>query len=179
MERVTWEYLSSHSRYTCLESFRQAKELTLHECSFHTAADLCGFLAEFDKLEVLTLDRVHCLTSDAPRGYLDTWLDGKKCINPPSAKLRVVGVRGTPMDTILEWIISGIEQRKGSEIRASKITSAKLGGVGIMEAEVVGRFLKEVGEGLSELRVGFDQSFVERGGKFAPECTGPPTKGYA
>ena len=177
MERVTWEHLSSHSRYTCLASFRRTKELALRGCSFHTTADLCGFLAEFDKLEVLTLDRVHCLTSDAPRWYLDTWIDGKKCINPPSAALRVVGVRGAPMDTVLEWIMSGIEQRKGSGMGEAKITSVKLGGVGIMEAEVVGRFLKEVGEGLSELRVGFDQSFVERGGKFALQCTGPSTKG--
>lgn len=166
MERVTWEHLSSHSRYTCLASFRRTKELALRGCSFHTTADLCGFLAEFDKLEVLTLDRVHCLTSDAPRWYLDTWIDGKKCINPPSAALRVVGVRGAPMDTVLEWIMSGIEQRKGSGMGEAKITSVKLGGVGIMEAEVVGRFLKEVGEGLSELRVGFDQSFVERGDAF-------------
>ena len=176
VERMTWEYLSSHSRHAFLENFRQAKELTLRGCSFYTTANLCDFLAEFNKLEELTLDGVHCVKSDAPRWYLDAWLEGKKCINPPSSALRAVGIRGAPMDTILEWIMSGIEYRKETGVRGSRITSAKLGGVGIMEAEVVGRFLKEMGEGLDELRVGFDQSFVERGGKFALACIGPPTK---
>ncbi|KAL4079594.1 hypothetical protein J3A83DRAFT_4155198 [Scleroderma citrinum] len=169
IERVTWEYLSSHSRTTCLESFRRVKELVLRGCSFHTAADLCEFLAEFDKLEVLTLDGVHCMRSDAPRWYLDAWVDGKKCVSPPSNALRAVGMRGAPMDTVLEWIMSGIEYRKGIGMRGVGITSAKLGGVGIAEAEVVGRFLREVGESLSELRVGFDQSFVERGDAFTDQ----------
>ncbi|KAG6335710.1 hypothetical protein ID866_3390 [Astraeus odoratus] len=166
MERMTWEYLSTHSRSACLQCFRHARELALRGCFFHTTLDLCEFLAEFDKLEVLTLDGVHCLRSNAPRWYLDAWIDGKKCINPPSGALRAVGVRGAPMDTVLEWIMSGIDYRKGLDGNGTRITSVKLGGVGSLEAEVVGRFLKELGGSLSELRVGFDQDFVESGDPF-------------
>lgn len=164
LERVTWEYLSSRSRKACLESFRHVKELTLCGCTFRTAADMCEFLAEFDKLETLTLDGIHYSRLDPPQWYLDTWADGQKCIRLPPAALKAVGMRGAPMETVLEWIMSGIEYRK--ETNDTKITSVKLGGVGIAEAEVVGRFLREVGASLRELRVGFDQDFVERGDAF-------------
>ncbi|KAI6040924.1 hypothetical protein EDC04DRAFT_3060517 [Pisolithus marmoratus] len=160
LERVTWEYLSARSRKTCLESFRHAKELTLCGCSFRTAADMCEFLAEFDKLEALTLDGVHCSRLDAPRWDLDAWVDGQKCIRLPSAALKAVGMRGAPMETILELIMSGTHRED------TRITSVKLGGVGIAEAEVVGRFLREMGGGLRELRVGFNQDFVDRGDAF-------------
>ncbi|KAI6116297.1 hypothetical protein F5141DRAFT_1102460 [Pisolithus sp. B1] len=165
LERVTWEYLSSRSRKTCLESFRHVKELTLCGCSFRSAVDMCEFLAEFDKLEALTLDGVHCSRLDALRWHSDTWVDGQKCVRLPSAALKVVGMRGAPMETILEWIMSGIEHQKETD-NDMRITTVKLGGVGIAEAQVVGRFLGEVGGSLRELRVGFDQDFVERGDAF-------------
>lgn len=159
LERVTWEYLSSRSRKTCLESFKHVKELTLCGCSFRSPADMCEFLAEFDKLEALTLDGVRCSRLDA------TWVNAQKCVRLPSAGLKVVGMRGAPMETILEWIMSGIEHRKGTD-NDTRITTVKLGGVGIAEAQVVGRFLWELGGNLRELRVGFDQDFVERGDAF-------------
>ncbi|KAI6168344.1 hypothetical protein EDD17DRAFT_1465561 [Pisolithus thermaeus] len=165
LERVTWEYLSSRSRKTCLEGFRHVKELTLCGCSFRSAADMCEFLAEFDKLEGLTLDGVHCSRLDTLRWHSDTWVDGQKCVRLPSAALKVVGMRGAPMEAILEWIMSGIEHQKEND-NDTRITTVKLGGVGIAEAQVVGRFLGEVGGSLRELRVGFDQDFVERGDAF-------------
>ncbi|KAF9225884.1 hypothetical protein BS17DRAFT_777818 [Gyrodon lividus] len=159
MERVTWEYLSARSRAACLKPFKRVTKLTLRGFAFHTSSDMCGFLAEFDELEVLTLDGVHCAKMNTPRWFLDCPVNGESTIRSPSRVLKEVGIRGAPMEPILEWIMAGLQCQKV----VGGITRVRLGGVGALEADVIGKFLKEVGESLRKVHIGFNTDFIDRG----------------
>ncbi|KIJ61598.1 hypothetical protein HYDPIDRAFT_115759 [Hydnomerulius pinastri MD-312] len=163
MERVTWEYLSSRSRTACLRGFKGVQKLSLWGCSFHTSREMCGFLAEFEELEVLTLDGVDCAKMDTMRGVLDWGVGGERTVRPPSRKLREVGLRGAPMESVLEWIMAGLEYQREVGKVGPGITSLRLGGVGVLEADVVGRFLREIGASLRKVHIGFDTDFVNSG----------------
>ncbi|KAH7886895.1 hypothetical protein F5I97DRAFT_1807288 [Phlebopus sp. FC_14] len=169
MERVTWEYLSSRSRNACLENFKWAKKLTLRGCTFHTSKEMCDFLAEFDALEVLTLDGVYCSKMNTPRWYLDCWVDGKRAVKSPSRRLREIGLRRAPTEPVLEWIMAGVQRQAPRANSDPGITSFRLGGLGILEADVVGRFLKEVGRSLTKIHVGFQTEFMEMGDAFVSQ----------
>lgn len=163
MERVTWEYLSFRSRAACLKGFRRATKLTLRGFIFHTSRDMYGFLAQFDELEVLTLDGVHCAKMNTPRSFINGLMHGEKVVRSPSRMLKEVGIRDASLEPILEWIMAGFEYQKGVGKSGPGITSVALGGVGIFEADIVGRFLRGVGESLRKVRIGFQSDFIESG----------------
>ncbi|KIK98907.1 hypothetical protein PAXRUDRAFT_823333 [Paxillus rubicundulus Ve08.2h10] len=149
MERVTWEYLSARSREACLKAFKHATTLTLREFAFHTSRDMCNFLAEFGDLKVLTLDAVHCAKMNTPRWFLECSVDGERAVKSPSRMLKEVGVRGASTGPILEWILAGFEYQKEVGKRGPGITSIRLGGVGVEEADIIGKFLGGVGDSQS------------------------------
>ncbi|KAG8216824.1 hypothetical protein J3R82DRAFT_7083 [Butyriboletus roseoflavus] len=165
MERVTWEYLSSRSRTACLEAFKRAKILTLRGFVFHTTRDMCSFLGEFTELEVLTLDGVHCAKGNTPTWLFDSAMDGERAIKPPPARLKEVGLRGVPMEPVLEWIMAGSNHQREMGESGPRIKSVRMGGVGVSEANIVGRFLRGVGDSLRKVYIGFETDFVERGGE--------------
>ncbi|KAN0084261.1 hypothetical protein V8E55_007765 [Tylopilus felleus] len=171
VERVTWEYLSSRSRTACLRAFKYARHLTLRGFMFHTTRDMCSFLGEFTKLEVLTLDGVHCAKKNTPTWHFDSEVDGERSIKLPPRGLKEVGFRDVPMEAVLEWIMAGSEYQRevgklGSGIR---IKSVRMGGVGVSEANIVGKFLRGVGDSLRKVHIGFGTDFVERGDTLVKE----------
>lgn len=165
MEHVTWEYLSSRSRTACLEAFKRAKSLTLRGFVFHTTRDIYDFLGEFTKLEVLTLDGVHCAKRNTPRWLTNSVMEGEGAVKLPPKGLKEVGLRSAPMEPVLEWIMAGSKYQQGLGISGSGIQSVRVGGVGASEANIVGSFLREVGDSLRKVYIGFGTDFVERGGE--------------
>ncbi|KAH0826572.1 hypothetical protein J3R83DRAFT_4928 [Lanmaoa asiatica] len=166
MERVTWEYLSSRSRTACLSAFKHAKNLTLRGFAFHTTRDMYGFLGEFTELEMLTLDGVHCAKRSTPTWLFDSAGDGEGAIKPPPGKLKEVGCRDAPMEPVLEWIMAGSNYQRQVGKSGPKIESVRMGGVGVSEANIVGRFLRAVGDSLKKVHIGFKTDFMERGGEY-------------
>ncbi|KAF8842931.1 hypothetical protein BDN67DRAFT_1001318 [Paxillus ammoniavirescens] len=169
MERVTWEYLSARSRAACLKAFKHATTLTLRGFAFHTSRDMCNFLAEFDDLKVLTLDGVHCAKMNTPRWFLDCSVDGERVVKSPPRMLKEVGVRGALMGPILEWILASFEYQKEVGRHGHGITSVRLGGVGVGEAGIIGKFLRGVGESLRKVHIGFDTDFIETGDRLVSQ----------
>ena len=162
LEHITWEYLSFRSREACLETFKHAKKLTLRAFVFHTTREMYGFLGEFSQLEVLTLDGVHCAKGNMPTWSFDS---GRNGIKPPPKGLKEVGFRRVPMEPVLEWIIAGSKYQRDTGKSGSRIKSVRMGGVGVSEATIVGKFLREVGDSLKKVYIGFETDFVERGGE--------------
>ena len=165
MERVTWEYLSSRSRMACLEAFKRAKMLTLRGFVFHTTRDMYSFLGEFTELEVVTLDGVHCAKRNTPTWLFNSAVDGEEAIKLPPRGLKEVGLRGVPMEPVLEWIMAGSNYQRELGKSVAGIKSVRMGGVGVSEANIVGRFLRGVGDSLRKVYIGFETDFVERGGE--------------
>ncbi|KAI9567445.1 hypothetical protein HD554DRAFT_2173214 [Boletus coccyginus] len=162
MERITWEYLSSRSRAACLQAFKHAKNLALRGFVFHTTRDMYSLLGEFTELEVLTLDGVHC-AKNTPTWFFGSTEDGERTIKLPPRRLKDVGLRDVPMEPILEWIMAGPEYQREVGKYGPGIKSIRIGGVGVSEANIVGRFLRGLGDGLRKVRIGFGTDFVERG----------------
>ncbi|KAG9313468.1 hypothetical protein JVU11DRAFT_5793 [Chiua virens] len=165
MEYITWEYLSSRSRTACLQAFKDAKHLTLRGFAFHTTRDMYGFLGDFAEVEALTLDGVHCGNRTMPAWLFDPAVNGEKRVKLPPRKLKEIGLRGVPMEPVLEWIMAGSEYQREVEGSGLSIKSARMGGVGVSEANIVGRFLRGVGDSLRKVHIGFESDFVERGGE--------------
>jgi len=163
MEHVTWEYLSSRSRTACLEAFKHAKKLTLRGFVFCTTREMYGFLGEFSELEVLTLDGVHCAKRNTPTWSFNSARDGEGAIKLPPRGLKEVGFRRVPTESVLEWIMAGSKYQCEVGKSGSGIKSIRMGGVGVSEAAIVGRFLREVGDSLRKVFIGFETDFIERG----------------
>lgn len=124
----------------------------------HTTRDI----GEFTELEVLTLDGVRCAKRNAPTWFFDSVLDGERAIKLPPGRLKEVGFKGIPMESVLEWIMVGSEQREVGK-SGPRIKNVRMGGVGVSEANIVGRFLSGVGDSLRKVYIGFETDFVERG----------------
>lgn len=165
MERVTWEYLSSRSRTACLQVFKHAKNLTLRGFVFHTTRDMCSFLGEFTELEILTLDGVHCVKGNTPTWLFNSAVGGERAVKLPPRRLKEVGFRGVPMEPVLEWIMAGSNYQREVGESGPRIESVRMGGVGVSEANIIGRFLRGVGDSLRKVYIGFETDFVERGGE--------------
>lgn len=165
MERITWEYLSSRSRAACLQAFKHAKNLALRGFVFHTTRDMYSLLGEFTELEVLTLDGVRCAKKNTPTWCFNSTEDGERTIKLPPRRLKDVGLRDVPMEPVLEWIIAGSEYQREVGKRGPGIKSVRMGGVGVSEANIVGRFLRGLGDSLRKVHIGFETDFVERGGE--------------
>ena len=165
MERVTWEYLSSRSRAACLEAFKHAKSLTLRGFVFHTTRDMHSFLGEFTELQVLTLDGVHCAKRNMPMRLSNSAIDEEGTVKPPPRGLKEVGFRSVPTEAVLEWIMTGPNYQRGAREPGAGIKIVRMGGVGVLEANIVGRFLRGVGDSLRKVYIGFETDFVERGGE--------------
>ena len=165
MEHITWEYLSSRSRTACLQAFKHARNLALRGFVFHKTRDMYGFLGEFIELEVLTLDGVRCAKKNTPTLLFDAAVDGERAIKLPPRRLKEVGFRNVPMEPLLEWIMAGSEHQREVGKRGPGIKNIRMGGVGVTDAKIVGRFLRGVGDSLRKLHIGFETDFVERGGE--------------
>ncbi|KAF8137444.1 hypothetical protein EV363DRAFT_663897 [Boletus edulis] len=165
MERVTWEYLSSRSRTTCLQAFKHAKSLALRGFVFRTIRDMYNFLGEFTEVEVLTLDGVHWTKKNTPTWLFNSAVD----INMPPMGLREVGFRDVPMEPVLEWIMAGSEYQRRVGNSGPGIEIIRMGGVGVSEARVIGKFLRGVGDSLRKVYIGFETDFVGRGDALVKE----------
>jgi hypothetical protein len=165
MERITWEYLSSRSRTACLQAFKHARNLTLRGFVFHKTRDMYDLLGEFTELEVLTLDGVHCAKKNTPTLLFGAAVDGERAIKLPPRRLKEVGFRSVPTEPLLEWIMAGSEYQREVGKRGPGIKNIRMGGVGVTEAKIVGRFLRGVGDSLRKVHIGFETDFVERGGE--------------
>ena len=165
MECIAWEYLSSRSRTACLQAFKHARNLTLRGFVFHKTRDMYGFLGEFTELEVLTLDGVQCAKKNTPTWLFDAAVDGERTVKLPPGRLKEAGFRNVPMEPVLEWIMAGSEHQRKVGKHGPGITNIRMGGVGVTEASIVGRFLRGLGDSLRKVHIGFETDFVERGGE--------------
>ncbi|KAG2159832.1 uncharacterized protein EDB93DRAFT_19793 [Suillus bovinus] len=159
-ERITWEYLSSKSRDAFIKGFKGVRKLTLRIWEFRTTLDMIRFIGEFEDVEALTLDGVHCEWDDIPAEskVFVSRADGRAIPKPPK-KLRMLAMRGTLTRHVLKWMRAAIKHDGGRVT----VEVLRLGALDIKSAPAVGEFLKMLGTSLKEFHLGFDAAFIDDG----------------
>jgi len=159
-ERITWEYLSSKSRDAFMKGFKGVRKLALRVCEFRTTLDMIRVIGEFEDVEVLALDGVHCEWDDIPAdSEVFVSRADDRAIPKPPRKLRELAMRGACTRHVLKWVRAAMKDDGGRVT----LEVLRLGALGVKSAPMVGKFLKMLGANLKELHLGFDAAFIDDG----------------